>query len=328
MLGRQLMFVKDINRSDLRATLGNGAEVLFRSMDDPERARGPNLSGSWLDECSLMERSAYEIVIACLREGGEAGWLSATFTPKGKGHWTFDVFGTGKPDTALYRSRTKDNPFLPDSFYGAVKSQYAGAFALQELEGEFIDAEGNIARREWFPISNAQINPNAPRVRYWDMAATERSAKSDDPDYTVGTLMAVEAGKYYIEHVIRGRWGPGDVERIIKQTAEMDGRKTVIRWEQEGGASGKIVSGAMLQLLAGWDARPEIISGDKIQRAQPFLAQAEGGNVRIMPGEWTTDWLDEMVSVPMGSHDDQWDSAAGAFRCLTASISSVSIMEY
>src|SRR5262245_41258287 len=35
-------------------TLTTGAEVLFRSGDDPEKLRGPNLSGAWLDEASQM----------------------------------------------------------------------------------------------------------------------------------------------------------------------------------------------------------------------------------------------------------------------------------
>src|SRR5262245_9997606 len=77
--------------------LKTGAEVLFRSADDPERLRGPNLSGVWMDEASLMAVEAFTILIGRLREGGEQGWLSATFTPKGLSHWTFETFATGRP---------------------------------------------------------------------------------------------------------------------------------------------------------------------------------------------------------------------------------------
>jgi phage terminase large subunit len=38
--------------------LPNNSEILFRSADDPERLRGPNLSGVWLDEASLMSHEA------------------------------------------------------------------------------------------------------------------------------------------------------------------------------------------------------------------------------------------------------------------------------
>ena len=69
-----------------------GAEVLFRSADDADRLRGPNLTGIWLDEASLMTQDVFTIAIGRLREGSEQGWLSATFTPKGKSHWSYDVF--------------------------------------------------------------------------------------------------------------------------------------------------------------------------------------------------------------------------------------------
>ena len=92
-VGSRLRFIRDFSKGEMIATLGNGAQVLFRSTDDPDRLRGPNLSGAWLDEAGDMDEEAYLIAIACLREAGEQGWLSATFTPRGRSHWTFRVFG-------------------------------------------------------------------------------------------------------------------------------------------------------------------------------------------------------------------------------------------
>ena len=103
--------------------LKTGAEVLFRSADEPDRLRGPNLSGVWLDEASLMTQEVFNVSIGRLREAGEQGWLSATFTPKGKGHWTFETF-TGRPDTAIFYAKTSDNPFLPVNFHSTVRKQY------------------------------------------------------------------------------------------------------------------------------------------------------------------------------------------------------------
>lgn len=129
-------------RSRMGIKLANDALVFFRSADNPERLRGPNLSGIWLDEASLMDQEAYNICIASLREAGEAGWLSATFTPKGVTHWTYEVFNTEKPNTRLIRCPTTKNPFLSDQFISAIQSQYSDRTALQELEGEFVDSEG------------------------------------------------------------------------------------------------------------------------------------------------------------------------------------------
>ena len=137
-LGRPFRQIRSRNAIEL----ANDAMIFFRSADNPERLRGPNLSGIWMDEASLMDNEAYNICIASLREAGEAGWLSATFTPKGMTHWTYEVFATGKSNVKLIRAATNKNPFLSDVFIDALKSQYSDRTALQEMDGEFVDAEG------------------------------------------------------------------------------------------------------------------------------------------------------------------------------------------
>ena len=132
-LAENLGIAKDVRRgAPPSVELATGAEVLFRSADKPDRLRGPNLSGILLDEASLMIRDVFNVSIGRLREGGEQGWLSAAFTPKGKGHWTFETFATGRPDTAIFFAKTSDNPFLPPTFEGAVRRQYTSTLAQQE----------------------------------------------------------------------------------------------------------------------------------------------------------------------------------------------------
>jgi hypothetical protein len=144
--------------------LTSGATIRFRTAEDPEKLRGPNLSGVWLDEASLMGRGAYDISIACLREGGEQGWLSATMTPKGLAHWTFEVFGRGAPDTELFHASTRDNPFNPPGFYADLARQYSGDFAAQELEGRFVDEDAamKVIPAAWVEAAMARWRPGPP----------------------------------------------------------------------------------------------------------------------------------------------------------------------
>ena len=121
----------------------NGAEVLFRSTDNPEMLRGPNLSGVWMDEASLSKREAFDILVGRLREGGEQGWLTATFTPKGKIHWTYKVFGAGGPDVELIHAESGENPFLPPEFVENVRKRYTAQQIRQELGGAFVEGGGN-----------------------------------------------------------------------------------------------------------------------------------------------------------------------------------------
>ena len=44
-------------------------------------------------------------------------------------------------------------------------------------------------------------------------------------------------------------------------------------------------------------------SGDKIVRADPFSAQCEAGNVKLVRGEWNNPWLEEMTIFPNGRKD-------------------------
>lgn len=124
--------------------LKTGAEILFRSAHDPDMLRGPNLSGVWMDEASLMKQDAFDILIGRLREGGELGWLTATFTPKGKSHWTYKKFANAADrDVELFHAKTYDNPFLPEQFYATRRKQYSAQQAEQELGGVFLDGAGN-----------------------------------------------------------------------------------------------------------------------------------------------------------------------------------------
>lgn len=125
-------------------TRDNGlATIIFRTTKDPELLRGPNLSGVWLDEASLMRPGVYDVVIGRLREAGQQGFLLATYTPKGRGAWVARTFESGAPDTACFRAKTRDNPFLPRGFEERLRRKYSRRYAEQELEGVTLDDGGS-----------------------------------------------------------------------------------------------------------------------------------------------------------------------------------------
>jgi predicted phage terminase large subunit-like protein len=324
-LATQLRCLKKTNHSEPSMVLGNGAEIIGRSADNPERFRGPNLSGLWLDEASQAEKEAFEIGLACLRQEGEQGWFSATFTPRGKQHWTYEVFGQTdaqgralRANTALFKARTKDNPFLPAEFYETVKQQYSSALTAQELEGEFTDLEGAMFRRHWFPLDD-QAPASEQTVRYWDLASTEPKKPGDDPDWTAGVLMQRSKDKvYHILDVRRVRATPAGVEALVRQTAETDGKRVKIYMEQEPGSSGvNTIDHYRRFVLAGFSFRGERPTGEKSERARPLSSMAESQNVHLVRGAWNKDFLDEVEVFPLGKHDDQVDAAVGAFDKLT-----------
>ena len=300
-------------------TLANTAVVRFRTAEDPERMRGPNLSGVWLDEASLMEEEAYSICIAALREGGESGWLSATFTPRGMGHWTYRVFAREprSMDTAIFSARTAENVFLPPDFDRTVRAQYGNGsrMTLQELDAEFLPDGMAMFARHWFKY--VDVSPKLTRrVRAWDLAATE-AKPGTDPDYTCGVLVGETEDKTtVITHVVRDRLSPLATKKLLRSIAEYDGKGVEIIIEQEPGASAKILVADLIRELAGWTVRAKPSDGSKAERAGPLSAMAEAGNVTLVRSPWNDAFLDEAEQFPGGVHDDQVDAVALGFNHL------------
>jgi predicted phage terminase large subunit-like protein len=171
--------------------------------------------------------------------------------------------------------------------------------------------EGGFFRRSWLPIVDAKPH-KADRVRAWDKAATDGGG-----DWTAGVLMArTPEGLYYVEDVVRGRWGPGERDRIIRQTAELDGKGVPIVGEREGGSGGKDSALAFVRLLAGFSVHTEPATGSKEIRADALASQAEVGNVRLLRGPWNAAYIEELASFPSGAHDDQVDASSLAFNTL------------
>ncbi len=206
-------------------SLAQGIKVRFRTAEDPEKMRGPNLSGIWLDEASLMAREAYEICIASLREAGEQGWLSATFTPKGCTHWTYEVFGKGRPNTALFQARTGDNPFNPAGFEATLAAEYAPRRARQELGGEFLDLDGAEWPAAWFPESIWFDDWPTSGVTLRIISLDPSKGKNESSDYSAFAMLARDKdGRLWVE---------ADIERRPTTQIVADGFALCERFQRE-----------------------------------------------------------------------------------------------
>ena len=186
---------------------------------------------------------------------------------------------------------------------------YGGAGQLQQRPAP---AEGGMFQRSWFPIVRAApAGSHVRRVRYWDLAA------AIEGDFTCGVLMSRDQkGLFYVEDVLRGQWTPAERDAIIIQTAELDGYGVEIVIEQEPGAAGKSVTDWLKRCLAGYFVRDHRPTGAKEVRAQPFSAQCEAGNVRLVAADWNRAYIDEHCLFPNGRYDDQVDASSSAFSRL------------
>ena len=174
-----------------------------------------------------------------------------------------------------------------------------------------------------FPIEKITIDPVRPAMkeiaaaaRYWDKAGT-----ADGGAYSAGVLMLrMRDGTYVIADVRRGQWSALDRERVIKQTASADHEIypiTKIYVEQEPGSGGKESAEASVRMLAGFSVEADRVSkssGSKEVRADPFAAQWQAGNVRLVAAPWNRSYIDEHEQFPSGKYKDQVDASSGAFN--------------
>jgi phage terminase large subunit-like protein len=296
------------------------AAVRFRTAEDPERMRGPNLSGVWLDEASLMDEAVYGVCIPALRESGRQGWLSATFTPKGPTHWTYEVFNTGRDDTALFRARTGENPFNPPGFEATIRRQYGDTqFARQELGGEFVAIEGAEFPAEWFDWPGFWFDDwpadLTHKVVYLD-PSKGRDAKQGDWQALVSAALDRE-NTIYLDADLNREPPPEMIARVVRHVRAW-GPVASVGLEDNGtmGFIGPEIERQTRQagVLIPWhlvtNREPKLFRirglGGYLSRRQIRVRNTPGG--RLLRAQ--------LGDVPFGEFDDGPDAAAGAVRML------------
>lgn len=179
-------------------------------------------------------------------------------------------------------------------------------------------SEGNRFKRSWFLPLVDSVPYGAQRVRAWDKAAS-----ANEGDYSVGCLMALHEGTYYIENIERGRWLAGERDKRMRKVAEQDSlryKNNVSIWvEQEPGSGGKESAQNAIKLLAGFPVQVDKVSGSKEVRAEPFASQAEYGNIKLVRAPWNNDFFNEILAFPNGTHDDIVDAVSMSFNKLALS---------
>lgn len=150
-------------------------------------------------------------------------------------------------------------------------------------------------------------------TRTWDFAGSTKKTQKQDPDFTVGGLIAIYEGAVYVLDVIRGQLSPDQVEDIVKMTAATDGKRVRVRIEQEPGQSGKYQIENYIKILMGYDVEGISSSGDKQVRAGPFASQVNAGNVFMLRAPWNKFALNELAGFPNAAHDDIVDSLSYGF---------------
>lgn len=243
----------------------------------------------------IPERSG--VIRYFVRKNNKIVWVSKEYR---------DETGLPPKSFTYIMSSMEDNPLgmLANPDYKATINSLDNVTRERLGKGNFLIQEGgNMFKPEWFEVVDS-APAGIKLIRYWDFAATEVSEKDkNDPDWTAGALCGIWDHTLYIVDVIFHRETPGQTELTLINTASQDGRDVEIWWEEEKGSAGKFTSHYLRSVFKGFDAHPDPVSGQKVDRAKPWSAWAEFGRVKLVRGSWNRQFLSWASAFPDGKRD-------------------------
>jgi hypothetical protein len=156
--------VARFTQDQMRAVFPSGGSILYRSLDNPDNARGHTAAGVIMDEASVVREEAwYEVVRPMLLDTGGAAWF--LFTPAGRG-WTWREFvqAGDRSDSAAWQVPTLgcridssgqlqraphplENPNVPFSEIEQLWRTMPERTFRQEILAEFVQDAGGVFRR-------------------------------------------------------------------------------------------------------------------------------------------------------------------------------------
>lgn len=196
-----------------------------------------------------------------------------------------------------------------------VLQEQKTALGTQMYAGQYdqtpFDKEGNIIKRDWFPItanqSLQQVVQQAQRQRgvhfYIDTAYTTNT--KNDPTGVIAvcddgnSLLIIDAVKVYLEFPELCKWLPNYVRQMGYN------HKSTVRIEPK--ANGL----SLIQQLRRY-TQLNIVAIDtpttsKVERANAASPTLEAQRVKLMAGVWNAGYLDEMAGFPTAKHDEYVD---------------------
>lgn len=303
-------------------TFPSGATVTFGYLQyaqDKYRYQGSELQYLAFDELTQFPEASYRYLLSRVRRVRSIDVplrVRSGSNPGGIGNdWVRERFvdAETRGDRVYVPARLEDNPYLDAAEYERSLDNLDPVTRAQLRHGDWsVSVSAGFLDRAWFTIVDKAPADMELIGRSWDEASTAGGG-----DYTVGALVGYKDGIWYILDIVRGQWSPSQVDKIMDQTAAMDGWQVPVIVQQEPGSSGKIRVDAHRRRMAGFDVRAKTATGSKVIRARPLAAAAEAGNVRLLRGPWNRPFLEESDAFPTDNiPDDQVDAVSFAILML------------
>ena len=325
--------VKDYNKSLHELVLVNGSLIKGIPASEPERFRGPQFHGGWLDELAAWEylQESWDMIQFGIRLGKHTRLICST-TPKPK-DVVMDLIAREGDDVVITRASTYSNiANLAPSFQKQILSYEGTNLGRQEIHAEIIDPEeGGIVKREWFKLW--PDGKGFPKFEYivqsMDVATSEKTQNDPTAHITFGVFKPMDGGMcVMVIDCWQDRLQYPDLRpRIVDEyeTVYGDGKEKkrvdVLLIEDKSAGISLIqdLRRAGLPVIP-WNPG----KADKIQRLSIVSNIIKAGRVWVPESSkrkgFVRDWAEGMVSqvcsFPETAHDDFVDAMSQALRYL------------
>jgi predicted phage terminase large subunit-like protein len=302
-----------MNLSGLQLRLTNGSRIYGYSADKPDRLRGANLSGAWVDELAAMahaEDLLGEALLPALRIG-EHPRILVTTTPRPV-KIIKDLVARTDGSVVVVRGSTFDNMAnLSKTALDSLRARYEGTrMGRQELEAEILeDVEGAMWSRELLDASRVDAAPHMVRIVVAMDPAVTSGEKSD---YT-GIVVAGKSadGDLYILEDLSLRASP---HACMVRAVDAYNRWQADRIVGEVNNGGDYLESLLRTVDPNVPYKTVRATRGKTVRAEPVASlweQGRGHIVGVMP-----ELEDQMCSFTLegstGEHDDRVDATVWA----------------
>jgi len=268
-----------------------------------------------LDEAAAIPDELYGAVRPMLAVS--RGRLVLMSTPRGEQGFFFDTWAKSKGWEKI-EVPWQQCPRIDPAFIEEERLERGNAWVAQEYECQFIGAGATRIQRAWLKYEDR--TPPQPQLNISlgvDLAISEK----ETADYTAGAVMGRD--REGILHVL-------DVQRIRGSFSEQITfiSQMAAKWKPSIVAIEEVnYQKALIQQLSAQtslNVRGVKPISDKVSRFAPLEARYELGQIyhnRSLPPEFES----ELLSFPVGAHDDQCDALAYAFQALGQMLQNVKL---
>jgi predicted phage terminase large subunit-like protein len=198
----------------------------------------------------------------------------------------------------------------PREVLEALRAQLGSEIFAAQYQQQPITPGGAMIMIDWVP-SYDQLPKSGLIIQSWDVA----NKQGEENDYSVCITLLIHENKYYVIHVLRGRFDFPTLRTKVSEQANMHKPAQVLI--EDAGVGTALIQELKTAPFSVIAVKPEY---DKQTRMSIQSGKIERGQL-LLPHEapWLADFKAELFAFPRSRHDDQVDALSQALAYKSSS---------